>query len=128
MQILASNGICTAADVEESRIRQINGFKDVLTGRLLTWKADVLKQFRFSASTAAALGELRTVVASFTSQEKQLHAEIDRNLQSFESLALKCRAATAAIVPELRQALGEYERARIDEANFRAAFSNQLSA
>jgi DNA-binding helix-hairpin-helix protein with protein kinase domain len=128
VQILASHGICTAADIEEYRIRQINGFKDVLTGKLLTWKMEVLKQFRFSASSTASMGELRSVISQYTSQEKQMHVEIDRNLQLFETLSSRCRAATAAIVPELRQALGDYERARITETKFRAAFTNQLSA
>src|SRR5262249_46331126 len=51
-QALASYNIFTAADVNESRIRKIKGFGDVLTGNLLAWKEEVLRRFRFDPATA----------------------------------------------------------------------------
>jgi hypothetical protein len=128
VQVLASEGIITAAEVEEYRIRRISGFGDVLTGRLLAWKSEVLKQFRFSPTAAAVSGELRSLVAKCKIEEKSMHAEIDRQLRSLESLGSKCRELTSSLVPELRQTLEEFERARMAELSFRNSFSNRYAA
>jgi DNA-binding helix-hairpin-helix protein with protein kinase domain len=128
VQVLAGGGIYTAEDVEEYRIRRISGFGDVLTGRLLAWKTEVLGQFRFSPSAAAISGELRSLVAKCKTEEKAMHAEIDRQLLALGSLASKCREQTSSLLPELRRALENYERAKLAEANFRNAFSNRYAA
>ena len=113
-QILASYNIFTAADIEEDKIRGIKGFKDVLTRNLLAWKGQVLRQFRFDPATAVSSGEQRSITLKFRTRQKQLLAELDRQLGRLESLGPACRAAIQALIPRLQDAVAAYEQAEAD--------------
>lgn len=113
-QVLASRGIATAADIEDDTIRSIPGFGEVLIGSLLAWREEVLREFRFDAMTALSPAEQRPITVKFRSAERQLLAELGRQLSAVESLAPACRAALRKLDPELRHALARYEQAEAD--------------
>jgi len=113
-QVLASNGIFTAADIDDYRIRGIKGFGDVLTSNLLAWKEEVLRQFRFDPATAVSPGEQRSITVKFRNRQQQILDELSRQIGNLESLAPACRAALQKLIPELQRAVALYEQAEAD--------------
>jgi DNA-binding helix-hairpin-helix protein with protein kinase domain len=113
-QVLASNGIVTAADIDDYRIRGIKGFGDVLTSNLLGWKNKVLQEFRFDRKTAVSPGEQRSITVKFRNGQQQILAELNRQIGNLESLAPACRAALQKLIPELQRAVALYEQAEAD--------------
>jgi hypothetical protein len=113
-QVLASYTVYTAADVDEARIRRIAGFGNVLTGNLLTWKQDVLRQFRFNPTTAVSSTELRSLIAKFRNRQQQILSEIEQQTNRFTSLGSTYEGLLNKVVPEIRQALADYEQAEAD--------------
>lgn len=113
-QVLASNNIFTAADVDDYRIRGIKGFGDVLTSNLLAWKEEVLRQFRFDPATAISPAEQRSITVKFRNGQQQFLAELGRQMGKLESLAPACRTALQKLIPELQQAVALYEQAEAD--------------
>jgi DNA-binding helix-hairpin-helix protein with protein kinase domain len=113
-QILAAHLIFTAADIEETRIRNIKGFGDVLTNNLLDWKHWVLQQFRFDPATGVSPAEQRSLTVKYRNQQQQILSELDRQLTALESLAPACRLLLQQMVPSLRRALAVSEQAAAD--------------
>ena len=115
-QTLAASNVVTAADVEWDTVRGIKGFGDALTGNLMTWKAEVLRAFRFDPKTAVSPAEQHSLVVRFRARQQQILAELDRVLPELEALAPACRAALQQLVPELKDAIASRSQA---EADFR---------
>jgi len=113
-QLLASNGILTAADIDESRIRGIKGFGDVLTCNLLGWKNKVLQEFQFDRKTAVSPGERRAITVKFRNEQQRIFAELNRQIENLESLAPKCRDTLQRLALELKPAVAEYIQAEMD--------------
>jgi DNA-binding helix-hairpin-helix protein with protein kinase domain len=113
-QILASYNIFTAADIDQHTIRGIKGFGDVLTSNLLTWKEEVLRQFRFNPATAVSPAEQRPVTVKFRTRQQQILAELDREVGKLELLTPACQAALQKLIPALLQAVAVYKQAEAD--------------
>ena len=113
-QVLTSNGIFTAADIEDYRVRSIRGFGDVLTNNLLAWKEEVLRQFRFDPATAVPPAEQRTLTVKFRNTQQRLLVDVDRQISHLETLAPACRTALQKLIPELQRAVAQYEQAEAD--------------
>jgi DNA-binding helix-hairpin-helix protein with protein kinase domain len=128
LQLLAINGIHTAYDVEAHRIRQVSGFGDVLTDRLLMWKNEILKQFRFTSSSGALSKEVVNQIAKYKIRESTTFNEIDSTFRILESLSNECRKKTSLLVPEIRQALIDYEQARIREVSLKNRLSSGIGS
>jgi DNA-binding helix-hairpin-helix protein with protein kinase domain len=109
IEMLRSNGIVTAADIDEHRIRRIKGFGDVLTGNLLAWKGEVLRQFRFDPATGISPAEQRVVSVKFRNAQQQFLFELSKQLSNLESLAPACRAALQKLTPNLQRAVAAYQ-------------------
>ena len=113
-QVLASNKIFTAADVDDYRIQGIKGFGDVLTRNLLAWKEEVVRQFRFDQATAVSPTEQRSITVRFRSRQQQILIELSRQIENLESLAPACGSALRKLIPELKRAVALYEQANAD--------------
>ncbi len=113
-QVLAAYGIYTAADIDPDAIRGIKGFGDVLTSKLLEWKEEVLRQFRFDPVAAASPTEQRSITATFRNGQQHILSELGRQLGRLESLTPECRAAILQLIPQLREAIAQYEQAEAD--------------
>jgi DNA-binding helix-hairpin-helix protein with protein kinase domain len=124
-QILAAHQVNTAADIDEDRIRRIDGFGEKLTGKLMEWKAEVLKDFRFFGASMTGSTELQVIVGKYRDVQKQIHAEMAAKLETLELLASKCQAATNAIVSEFRRALQDFEQAKVAESQLLSVFTNR---
>jgi DNA-binding helix-hairpin-helix protein with protein kinase domain len=114
IQILASNGILTAADIDDFRIRSIKGFGAVLTSNLLAWKQEVHRQFCFDPATAVSPTEQQPITVKSRNAQQRLLAELARQIVHLESLPPACRAALHKLIPELQRAVAQYEQAEAD--------------
>jgi DNA-binding helix-hairpin-helix protein with protein kinase domain len=113
-QVLASHQVFTANDIEYHVIRGIKGFGDVLTGALLQWKEEVLRQFRFNAATAISPPDQTKLATKFRTNQNQLLTEMDRQLTKLSSLAGACHAALQQLVPILQRVLAERRQTEVD--------------
>ena len=113
-QVLASNGIYTAADIEVYKILAIRGFGDVLTNSLLGWKANVLAQFRFDPTSALSPPEQMSINAKFRQKQQQLLAESNRLVDHLESLGKPCRVVLQKLIPEIQLCAARYYQAETD--------------
>jgi hypothetical protein len=76
--ILRSNNIETAYDVEARRIEAISGFGHVRTARLVAWRQQTMKSFRFNAAAAVPPNELAALAVKY----KQIQQRLEAGLQS----------------------------------------------
>jgi len=113
-QMLASHGIFTAADVEWNRVYNIKGFGNDLTGRVVAWKDDVLRQFRFDPKSGVSPADRKTLTVRVRTRQQQILAEIDRRTDALEALATKCRARVDTLKPLMREAVAEWEQTEAD--------------
>jgi DNA-binding helix-hairpin-helix protein with protein kinase domain len=118
IQILASYGISTAADLEPRRVQAVKGFGKVLAGNLFAWKIQVLATFRFNPAAGVPPGEQRQLVAKFQGRQAALFAELGRYVAHMESLAATCQGSLQRLVPELRERVAHYEEAVVNCAVF----------
>ena len=110
-RILASHGITTAADINQSRLRQIKGFGEVLTGNLLEWKQNIIRQFRFDRTNALSGAEQRGVTTNYRNLQLKKLDEINKQIGHIEALIPTCQAALQKLIPDLKQAIFSYEKA-----------------
>jgi hypothetical protein len=113
-QILAANGITSAADVDWQRIRNISGFGDALTGNVVAWRDEVSQQFRFDPRSGVSPADHRALASRFRTRHQQLLAEAEKLLGQLESLAPTCHMALTSLEPDLRAAVAEWEQAEAD--------------
>jgi DNA-binding helix-hairpin-helix protein with protein kinase domain len=110
---LVSFGIETAADVDARAIEQVPGFADQLTERLLKWRRDLEKRFRFNPKSLAALnarGQAGT--GRNTEQGRYLAAvsSLDVQVRRLASLNDQLETRRTALEPQISRVSEELER------------------
>lgn len=113
-QVLAASGICTAADIEEDKIRMIKGFGDTLTWNLIAWKEEIERQFRFSPSPSSSSPEQRALGMTYYSRQKQMFAELERHLSSLSTLGPATQDSIQKLNKELVAVQARVEQAKAD--------------
>ena len=113
-QLLIANGVTTAADVDRNRIRNISGFGDALTGNVIAWRDEVLRQFRFDPRSGVSPADHRVLAVRFRARQQTLLSDAERVLGQLERLAPYCKAALTKLEPDLRTAVAEWEQADAD--------------
>ncbi len=113
-QLLIANGVTTAADVDRNRIRNISGFGDALTGNVIAWRDEVLRQFRFDPRSGVSPADHRVLAVRFRARQQTLLSDAERVLGQLEKLAPHCKAALTKLEPDLRTAVAEWEQADAD--------------
>jgi len=109
-QMLASNQIFTAADVEEYRVLETKGFGDVLTRSLLDWKEDVLRRFRFDPKESISPSDHKEIRLNYQTSQQKILAELEAATATLEALTPACRAELQKLTPDLKQALARLEQ------------------
>lgn len=113
-QILASNNIFTAGDIDQYRIAGIKGFGDKLTYNLMAWREEVIRQFRFDPATGVSPTEQRSITVKSRKAQQQILAELAAQIGNLTSLAPACQTALKKLVPRLQQAVALYQQAEAD--------------
>lgn len=116
---LESYGIETAADVVSAAVLTVPGFGDVLTNRLLSWRATVESQFRFDSSRGVPQADLmrirnRYLQMSFAYQQqlRQGHAELIKLSMAAKSEVDSVLATLRLNRIELAQAQADFDVTR----------------
>ncbi len=110
-QMLASNQIFTAADVEEYRVLETRGFGEALTRSLLEWKEDVLRRFRFDPKESISPSDHKEIRLNYQTSQQKILAELEAATATLEALTPACRAELQKLTPDLKQALAQLEQA-----------------
>jgi DNA-binding helix-hairpin-helix protein with protein kinase domain len=113
-QMLASFGIETAFDIEPGPIDMIKGFGKVLTGNLMAWKKQMMKEFRYDPSKSVPEAELRTLALKYQQTQDMLFAQLERGAVELEKLAGALERELQAREPELRQRTAAWAQAEAD--------------
>ncbi|MCU0704706.1 MAG: hypothetical protein MUF18_12080 [Fimbriiglobus sp.] len=113
-QTLVSYGIHTAADVEWKKIRNIPGFKEVLTQNIVAWRDEVSRRFRFDPKVAVSPADQRAIAVRFRIRQNQLLEEIERELDALQRLAPDYRIILSKLEVNLRKAVTGLEQASAD--------------
>jgi DNA-binding helix-hairpin-helix protein with protein kinase domain len=113
-QLLASFGIETAFDIEPGPIDMIKGFGKVLTGNLMAWKKQMIKDFRYDPSKSIPESELRTLALKYQQAQETLFGQLERGAAELENLAAGLERDLQAREPELRQRAAAWAQAKAD--------------
>ena len=117
IQRLASYNIETAFDIRESRILEIKGFGPLWTNKLISWRNDVLSEFRFDSKSGVPETDLQVLAARFAKLQADQFAEIDRNTILLENIVTKLNSRKREVTAEITAAFRDWAHAR---ANFEA--------
>lgn len=111
---LSSYGIETAADVTDTRVRDVKGFGDVLTRAVVDWKKSCERRFRFDPTRAVTEQEKNAVRVEIALKKRTLEAA----LVSGEAELLRFRTDSAAklqiLKPNLENAARKVAQALAD--------------
>lgn len=107
---LASFGIETAADITEHRIQSIKGFGPWLASRLLTWRSELERGFRFDPKQGVDPRDLIALKQRYAMERQQLAADLATGLDHLNQLrlmALRHRQILQSRVEEAGQQLAQ---------------------
>jgi DNA-binding helix-hairpin-helix protein with protein kinase domain len=113
-QVLASFRIFTAADIDDRVIREIEGFGNALTRSLVSWKQEVLQQFRFDPTRDISPVEKRHLTATFRNKHQHILAELNRHARGFDTLVSRREIEIQKLTSEMEQVSAQYWKATID--------------
>lgn len=113
-QTLAAYTILSAANVERNTIRGIKGFGEALTQSLMDWKDKVLREFRFDPLASVSPADSKALAARFRTQQQEILTKLAGRIAKLETLEPACRASLQALVPDLKNAIADYEQAAAD--------------
>lgn len=102
---LESHGIETAYDVSASRVRDVQGFGDSLTARLLDWRQVKVSEFRFNPAKGIPPADLQAIEIKYA----QLRAKFERRLEVGPSELSKITQHAKAEVEKLYASLARLE-------------------
>ncbi len=115
-QDLISAGIRSAAEVEEEAVLNLYGFGPDFTARVMTWKADVVRKFRFDPAAAVSPKVRKELAVRFRRRQAEAFAELESTLTELRTLAPAFRNILRELAPQVREAIAEYEQADVDVA------------
>jgi DNA-binding helix-hairpin-helix protein with protein kinase domain len=99
--MLASYGIETAADVEQSRIWQIPGFGVTLTAELLQWRQDHERNFRFNPNQPVDRRDVQELDRELETRHLTLLASLREGAGALTRLKHQITAARPRLMPTL---------------------------
>jgi DNA-binding helix-hairpin-helix protein with protein kinase domain len=124
--VLRSYGIETAADIQQSRIRQISGFGPVIAGSLVAWRTSIERRFVFNPNQSispADITNIRTAILKKSShlevQLRHLLAKLERTSSELSSLRNSLQASAVQIWNALKQT-------ELDKSALMSRFSVQM--
>jgi DNA-binding helix-hairpin-helix protein with protein kinase domain len=117
--MLESYGIETAADVMKSTVLQVPGFGPHLTNRLLSWRNNIAKGFRFDPSAPVAPAKLLALEHILETDRKALEVEVSRLISRLQQASAATILLRQQLSAELERAYGRLAQAEADEISLR---------
>jgi DNA-binding helix-hairpin-helix protein with protein kinase domain len=114
--VLRSYGIETACDVEQLPGVRIPGFGPKLTGTLMTWRADVIRQFRFDPKTGIPPTELNSLGLKYQKLRQSLEQRLQRGPAELQSVSLQAGQDLSRLESHIQTLLLPLAQAQVDLA------------
>jgi DNA-binding helix-hairpin-helix protein with protein kinase domain len=111
---LRSFGIETAADVEWTKVRAIDGFGDMLTRAMVDWKKTCERQFVFSPDRAVTEADKAAVRSRFATRRRSIEAALAAGAQDLQRFRQIAGATASSLEFQLRAAAQRLAQARAD--------------
>ena len=113
---LISAGMRSAADIEVDAVRRINGFGAEYTERVMRWKEKVVREFRFDPASAVSPKDRKELAMRFRRRQAEAITELESALTELRTLTPAVRTILGKLVPQVREAVAEFEQADADVA------------
>jgi DNA-binding helix-hairpin-helix protein with protein kinase domain len=111
---LRSYNIETALDVDAGNIAQVPGFGPKLTPRLLAWRADVERAFRFDPTAGVPRPLLDALNAQFNQQRQALEARLRQGPATLKGQAAKAENHLAQLLTGIQRLVVQVAQAEAD--------------
>jgi DNA-binding helix-hairpin-helix protein with protein kinase domain len=109
---LASFGIETAADVNETAVRAVPGFGEAMTAKMMAWRRTHEARFRYNPSPSPADAQAENAVrAAWAAKRSDLQTKIHSGLAALQSGPQRVAIRAQTVDQPLMAALGERARA-----------------
>lgn len=113
LERLEFSGIRSAADIEASRLRSLDSIGDATTAKLLEWRKNLEKDFRFNAEEIPE-AELKRFAAEFTERRRGIEREIELLLGGLRSGSLIVRQKQVLLRKKIETATQRLAQAESD--------------
>jgi DNA-binding helix-hairpin-helix protein with protein kinase domain len=107
--VLASYGIETAADVVQKEILQISGFGPAITGKLMAWRMECEKKFRFNPNEPIDPKAVSDLDQRISSSQQQFVKELQQGPGILTRQKLEISASRQRLSPLLQKAWLAYK-------------------
>ncbi len=111
---LLSNGIETAYDIDQDKILAIRGFGPKLTNKLLAWKEQVTRRFRFNAAAAVSPNDMAPLVVKYKQFQQRIEAKLQIGLTDLRGCAEKASRHLTQIYARIPGLVFALAQARVD--------------
>jgi DNA-binding helix-hairpin-helix protein with protein kinase domain len=107
-QVLKSNlvrwGIESAYDVLKEDVRQVPGFGEVRTTKLIAWAKEVEKGFRFDPGLAVSEAERRALVSHFLQRKASLRSRLEAEVAPLRTWSREMTKRSGELAAKLEEA------------------------
>jgi len=101
---LRSWGIDTAADVDRDRILQIPGFGPTMVQRLVNWRRQLEKRFRYKSAQNTNRRDVQRIDRDLARRRTQLMTDLRAGIGPLEDMSKTIRDARARLRPQIEAA------------------------
>src|SRR5207237_950797 len=111
---LRSYGIETALDIEAAKIDRVPGFGPERTKRLLKWRAEMERRFRFDPRAGIPQGRLDSLEAKYRQRRQELETLLTKGPESLKVLSAQAENHLSQLLAGIQQRLLQVAKAETD--------------
>jgi hypothetical protein len=126
--VLASHGIETAADVEESRIQGVPGFGPTLTSELITWRQTLERKFAFNPREPVNAADIAAVKAALGARKADLEKRLRSAVVNLQQASAYARDLRSTLARASQHAFAQLKQANLDERKAAGIFYKPMKA
>jgi DNA-binding helix-hairpin-helix protein with protein kinase domain len=126
--VLASHGIETAADVEESRIQHVPGFGPTLTSALITWRQILERKFVFNPREPVNPADIAAVKAAVGARKADLEKRLRSVVVNLQKASAYARDLRSTLARASQHAFAQLKQANLDERKAAGIFYKPMKA
>jgi DNA-binding helix-hairpin-helix protein with protein kinase domain len=113
---LRSFGIETAADVDRYRVLQVRGFGEQLTQRMLAWRVQCERRFKFHPGDPSLKADEAQLRNHYAARRAEIYRSLRAGPQRLEIEARGSEQRAQSLFPVLTQAAKDYGQAQADRS------------
>jgi DNA-binding helix-hairpin-helix protein with protein kinase domain len=113
---LSSFGIETALDVDDAKVRNVPGFGDVLTARLVEWRRNIEQRFAFDPAAGVPKQQQQALDAKYSQERQRIEMSLLSGERELKAIVANSEAQLAGKSSAIRASLGPLAQANTDLA------------